>query len=58
MTGNSARYGKGASGGPSAGVGGGLSIDPTATVYLDTFTLNHTKNNKPNDISGSYEVVT
>jgi hypothetical protein len=34
----------------SKGLGGGLFIDPAATVYLDAFTLNHTKSNHPDNI--------
>ncbi len=42
------------------GVGGGLWIswDPTTTVYLDDFTLKHTKSNHPDDIWGPYILVT
>lgn len=39
-------------------LGGGLFIDPAATVYLDAFTVAHTKNNKPGNIYGSYIVIT
>jgi hypothetical protein len=38
--------------------GGGLFICSAATVYLDTYTLKHTKNNKPGDIYGSYTLIT
>jgi len=54
VTGNSAVAG----GKHAPSDGGGLSIDPAATVYLDAFTLKHTKTNKPNDISGSYTLIT
>ncbi len=37
--------------------GGGLCIG-SAAVYLDSFTLKHTKHNKPNDIYGSYSLTT
>lgn len=38
--------------------GGGFYIDPAAAVYLDAFTLGHTKNNKPANIYGSYILIT
>jgi hypothetical protein len=38
--------------------GGGLFIGSAAIVYLDTYTLKHTKNNRPNQISGSYTLIT
>jgi hypothetical protein len=39
------------------GVGSGLYIDPAAIVYLDAFTLANTKHNKPDDIYGSYTLI-
>jgi hypothetical protein len=45
-------------GGPGQGMGGGLYIDPLASVSLDAFTVNHMKRNKAstadNDIHGTY----
>jgi hypothetical protein len=37
--------------------GGGVSIDLVAVVYLDAFTVAHTKNNKPGNIDGSYILI-
>lgn len=63
VTGNSARGGaqnghgnKSSQRGLSAG--GGLYIASTATIYLDAFTLSHAKSNKPDDIYGSYMLIT
>jgi hypothetical protein len=38
--------------------GGGLDIDLAAGVYLDAFSSAHTKNNKPDNIYGSYILIT
>ena len=62
VSGNSAQGGAGGSGGARNGLaglakGGGLYIDLAATVSLDTFTLSHTKDNKPDDIYGSYILI-
>ncbi len=38
--------------------GGGLYIEANATGYLDAFTTKHTKNNTPDNIYGSYILIT
>jgi hypothetical protein len=38
-------------------LGGGLYIDPAAVVYLDAFTVAHTKNIKPDNIDGPYTTI-
>jgi hypothetical protein len=55
ISGNSAQSGPGGSPGGCAGSasGGGLYIATAASVSLDTFTLDHTKDNKPDDIYGA-----
>ena len=61
-TGNSAQGGADGSGqgGTAAGLarGGGLYIGPGVIVSLDAFTLAHTQSNKPDDIYGSYALIT
>jgi hypothetical protein len=43
------------------GIGGGICIDPAASVALDTFTFDHVKKNhastSDNDIYGSYAII-
>ena len=61
VTGNSAQGGAGG-GGSQNGVaglakGGGLYIATAAIVSLDTFTLNHTTGNTPDNIYGSYTII-
>jgi hypothetical protein len=57
VTGNAAL----GSNGPGAGAGGGLYIDPAATVYLDAFTLanvlNNTASTSDPNIHGSYSLL-
>jgi hypothetical protein len=67
VTQNSAIGGQGGSGAkslkgaPGQGTGGGLYIDPLASVSLDAFTVNHTKRNKASaidkDIHGTYTLL-
>lgn len=57
VTGNSAQSGTLNNGHKKAGVGGGLYIAPTATVYLDAFTLANTKHNNPDDMYGSFILI-
>ncbi len=63
VTGNSASGGHGGSHGghKGDGNGGGLYIAPAASVFLDSFTLDHFKHNtastSDNDISGVYTVI-
>ncbi len=52
VSGNSAKHGDGKS-----GSGGGLYFS-LATAYLDTFTVSHTTENQPNNIVGSYTLIT
>jgi hypothetical protein len=59
VTGNFAQGGAGVKPRYNGGSdGGGLYIDPAAVVYLDAFTLAHTKNNRPGNIDGSYILIT
>jgi len=51
VTGNSTYDGGG-------GGAGGLDILSSATVYLDAFTVKHTTGNTPDDIDGSYILIT
>ncbi len=39
------------------GYGGGPDIDLAAIASLDTFTLKHTKDNRPDEISGPYSLI-
>ncbi len=39
---------------PGVGEGGGLFIDSNPVAYLDTFTVDHTINNNPDNIVGRY----
>jgi hypothetical protein len=58
VSGNSALAGAGKKGpGAGQGEGGGLYIASAASVYLDAFTLNHTKQNTPDNIYGSYTLI-
>jgi hypothetical protein len=63
VTGNSASGGAGGSNGghKGHGYGGGLYIDPAASVFLDAFSVGRAKQNKAstsdNDISGIYTVI-
>ena len=68
VTGNTAQRGAGGghglrgwSGRPGLGEGGGLYIDPAATVDLNAFTvaniLNNTASTSDPDIHGSYRVL-
>ncbi len=57
LTGNSAQGGAGPTrNGPAQG--GGLYIEPNATVYLNAFTKKHTTGNTPDDIHGKYTLIT
>ena len=57
VTGNAAQGGAGGLGSPTgkagSAKGGGLYIDPLASLSLDPFTLQNMKNNQPRDIYGS-----
>jgi hypothetical protein len=58
ITGNSAQAGK-AGNFIGQAKGGGLCIfGYDAQVYLDAFTVANTKRNKPDDIYGSYTLIT
>jgi hypothetical protein len=59
VTGNSAQGGGGfgRNGKDGQGEGGGLYIDPAAIVYIDAFTLQNTKGNKPTSIRGKYSRI-
>jgi hypothetical protein len=61
MTANNARAGLGIYGTKAVGEGGGLYIDPAATVSLDAFTvaniLNNTASTADPDIHGSYTTM-
>jgi hypothetical protein len=65
VTANWARGGAGGQGkpkGPSGpGIGGGIYIDPSASVGLDAFTVSHVKHNhastSDDGIYGSYNLV-
>ena len=65
VTANTAQGGAGGSGGgqqpdgkPGDGSGGGLSIDASAAVFLDAYTVDHIRRNKVStadrDVYGSY----
>ncbi len=57
VSGNSAQGGASGGGGARA-EGGGIWIGEVATVCLDAFTLNNTARNKPDNIYGSYTLIT
>ena len=61
ITTNAAAGGRGHKGNSGQGIGGGIYIDPAASVGLDAFTLDHCRRNKAptagKDIFGSYTEI-